>query len=282
MRSPCSFAVRMRAMTCGRLTRVSSSSSARSRASPSGVSASAATTGAGGAATAVEATGAFAARGARGAAGRRLGAGGSPRAPSASPSATRTTRVGGQRRDHRFGDQRAFQPGRLAFAGRAAQVRPRKHDAPVGEGGQVRLGDAGGERGEQGVLVFLGRGGRRPPDLQAIERAQRLEPVPAGRRPPVAELGLGHRRHATRDRGVRGADVQDGLRREPERAEARRQRPWTSAPRHRGAVPRPARSTCRRGSARSVRTPAEPALRPRRPPVPGPGPVAPRRLGHRP
>ena len=53
MRSPCSFAVRMRAMTCGRLTRVSSSSSARSRASPSAVSASAATVAAGGAATAV-------------------------------------------------------------------------------------------------------------------------------------------------------------------------------------------------------------------------------------
>ena len=207
LRSPCSLAVRMRAMTCGRLTRVSSSSSARSRASPSGVSASAATTGAGGAATAVEAAGAFA--GARSARCRGTALGRGRFAPGAlgvavgDPHDARRR----ERRHHRFGDQRAFQPGRLPFAGRASQVRPREHHGPVGEAGQVRLGDAGRERGKERVLVLLGRGGRRPPDLQAIERAQRLEPVPAGRRTPVAELGLGHGRHATRDRRVRGADV---------------------------------------------------------------------------
>ncbi len=206
-------------MTCGRLTWVSSSSSARSRASPSGVRASAATTGAGGAAS----------DGGRGAGLRRS------RCTRRRRTAFRRGRfaasalgvtVGhaddtcrGQRRRDRLGDQRAGQPGRLALARRAAQVRPREDDAAVGEGSQVRLGNAGGEGRQQGVLVFLGRRGRRPPDLQPIERAQCLEPMPAGRRSPVAELRLGDRGHPPRHGHLGRPDEEDRLRRQPERPE---------------------------------------------------------------
>ena len=61
-----------------------------------------------------------------------------------------------------------------------------------------------------------------------------------------------------------------------------RRRPSMPGPRRRGGASRPVRSTCRHGSARSGPTPAGLAPRRRRRPVPGPGPDAPRPLGHRP
>ena len=81
-----------------------------------------------------------------------------------------------------------------------------------------------GEGVEQRVLVLLGRGRGGPPDPGAVECPEDLEPVPAGIRPPIAERRRVDRGQATADRGVRSADVEDGLRRQPEGRQARRQR----------------------------------------------------------
>ena len=240
-------------MIWGRLTRVSSSSSARSRASPSAVSGLGRDDGRG-----------RARRVAAAACRRARGRG--PGRPRRAASALRLGRLAvgavgvavgdlddeGRRRRRLdgVGQERAGQPGRLALAGRAAEVRPRQDDVAIGQAGQVGGRDALGEGREQRVLVLLGRVGRRPPDADAVERAQRPQPVAARVRPAIAELGPADRRDPPGDRRVRRADVDDRLRRQPERRRAARPGPSTSVARHRAAASRPARSTCRRGSVR--------------------------------
>ncbi len=217
-------------MTCGRLTRVSSSSSARRRASPSGVSATAPVRR------------------------RRHGRGGPRRHERRRlrdrPRSARSARCGrhpslrgrrlasgpvgvsvGHRDDarrwrgrlDRFDDQRPGQPGRASSTCRVAQVGPRQDDARIREPGSIRRRHAALECRQQRVLVFLGGGRGRPPDLDALERAKRLEPVAARRRPAIAELGPPDRRDPPPDRDVRGADVDDGLRRQPVRRQPGRQ-----------------------------------------------------------
>ena len=96
------------------------------------------------------------------------------------------------------------------------------------------------------------RGG--PPDAHAVERPERPEPVTARVRPPVAELGRdpSPRRGRAMDASV-GADEEDGLRREPERGEPGGERLREAAAHRRDEATPRARSTCRRGSARSAR-----------------------------
>ena len=147
------------------------------------------------------------------------------------------------------------QPGRPCA--RRSAVRRFAHGRTTvrsGSAGQVGFGHAGREGRQQGVLVLLGRLGRRPPDPDPIERAKRLEPVAAGVRPPVAELGLADRRHPPTDRRV------PSRRRTGRSAMAARTTPAgppglsTSVARRRAGASRPARSTCRRGSARWARS----------------------------
>ena len=214
---------------------------------------------------------------------RRFGSGGSPWAPSASPSATCTTHVGGGGGSTGSGMQRAGQPGRLALAGRAAEVRPRQDDsrgraAPARSASGTPAANAASSASSYSSVASVAAHQTRTP---SSERSVLSQCPPAfGRRSPSSVLA--DRRHPPRDRRVRGADVQDGLRRAARTRRGARPGPSTSAARRRAAVRRPARSTCRRGSARSARWPAERAVRRRTPPVPAPGPAVPRPLARRP
>ena len=152
------------------------------------------------------------ARGVRVVAARALGAGGSPFAPSASPSGTWTTNVGlagaaasGSARSEPVSPVALRSPvGRRRLA--HGRTTSRSGSAARSVGGHGRS-----ERREQRVLVLLRGVGQRPPDPDPVERSQRLEPVRARMRPPVAELGPGDRGDAPADRGIGGADVQDRL-----------------------------------------------------------------------
>ena len=226
MRSPCSLAVRMRAMTCGRLTRVSSSSSARSRASPSG--------------------------------GEGLGRDDRRR------SAARPTAVEAARRLRRCAARVVPRDGVWARAVRHGRPRRRRRpparrvsagEAPPPVRGSARLsarspcvrrsGAAGSPTGAR--RVRSGRAARSASGTPAANAARSASsyssvaavaahqtfrpssersvlsqcPPAAGRRSPSSVLAIAATRRATD--ASRGADVQDGLRREPERAEARRQ-----------------------------------------------------------
>ena len=187
-------------MTSGRLTFVSSSSSARSRAAPSAVSASAATTGAA----------AGRARWQRRAAARRTGA---RRRPSLAASASwqpvalrrgrlavRPLGVAVGHLDHDVGwpgpaasgsAQERARSARSPCARRSGAAGWRTAGRPRGRAARPgpSAGTAVGEGREQRVLVLLRGVGRRPPDPDAVERPERLEPVAARIRPPVAELG---------------------------------------------------------------------------------------------
>ena len=130
---------------------------------------------------------------------RALGRRAARRAPSASPSGTLDD-AGRRAPAAPTGSamQRAGQPGRLALAGRRSQVGQRQDDVAVGERRPLGLRDAVGERREQRVLVLLGRVGRGPPDPGAVERAERREPVAAastaaGRRAPCRAIAATRR-----------------------------------------------------------------------------------------
>ena len=176
LRSPCSLAVRIRAMTCGPLDPgqlvelgpqpgvalggqrdgVRDIDGRRSRCFSDDVVAGFGV--------------ARAARGARGATGRRLAVarlaarsvgiavGHALRAGSAAVAAT-TARRSVTRSARSL---RRSPVGRRRFAN--GRITP-----PVGKPGPLRRRDALGERGEQRVLVLLGRGGRGPPDPDALE-----------------------------------------------------------------------------------------------------------------
>ena len=146
---------------------------------------------------------------------------GSPSAPSASPSGSDDDAGRRPRRLHRLGQQRAGQAGRLALAGRPTQVRERQDDVPVGEGRPLGVGDPVGERGEQRVLVFLDGRRRRPPDPRAgrHRRAWSQWPPEYGRRSPSAVAPIAATRRLIEC--SRRADVEDRLRREPERRPSR-------------------------------------------------------------
>ena len=120
----------------------------------------------------------------------------------------------------RLGQQRTRQSGPLAPAG-CPEVGEWQHDLRIVQRGSLGSGHAIGERVEQRVLVLLGGGRSRPPDPYGIEGSEDLEPVPTGVRPPIAELRRGDRGQAPPHRGLRGADVEDGLRRQPEGRQAR-------------------------------------------------------------
>ena len=142
---------------------------------------------------------------------------GSPRAPSASPSATWTMCVGGRGASTGSGMQGAGDAGPRPLAGRAPQVRERQDHARVGQPREVAVGDALGERGEQRVLVFLdGRRGR-PPHAGRVEGPEGVQPVARRVGSSIAERRLGHGRELRRDRRVARPDVQDRPRRQPER-----------------------------------------------------------------
>ncbi len=257
MRSPCSFAVRMRAMTCGRLTRVSSSSSARSRASPSGVRASAATTGAGRSRFRRDRAADFAARGARGAADTAFRRG--RFAPSticvAVGHADHTCR--GQRRGDRLGDEGAGQT-------RSPCARPsRCGGSPTGG---RRCGRGGRARSASGTPAAKAASRASSySSVAAVAAHQTLSPSSersvlsqcppaAGRRSPSSVLAIAATRRA--DGHLGRPDVEDGLRRQPERRETRGHGFRCRYARRRGGASRPVRSTCRRGSARSAPSPA--------------------------
>ena len=154
---------------------------------------------------------------------RRRGGGGSPRAPSASPSGTSTTRVGGRAASTGSGSSEPARPVGLALPGGPPEVGERQHHVAVGQGRAFRLGHGGREGRQQRVLVLL----RRPRSASTTpgrrQRAQRVEPVAPGERPAVAEDRPLHRRHPPADRGRCRPDVEDGLRREPEGCQPRGQ-----------------------------------------------------------
>ena len=283
LRSPCSLAVRILAITSGRRTWVSSSSSARRRAAPSTVRSCAPCPAAAAASAASRSRVAAATdrRGADGAEARGLGGASARRrrlAVGALRVAVRDHDHPGRRwwRFDRLGDQRAGHAGRLALAGSlAAGWRTGSTTPGSGSAGSLGVGHAGGEGVQQGVLVLLGGGRRGPPDPGAVEAPQDLEPVPAGIRPPVAELGRGDRGQPAAHGGLRGADVQDRLRRQPEGREPRGEGLRRRAAPRRAAASRPARSTCRPGSARSGRSAGERAAPRRRRPGPEPGRAGP-------
>ena len=114
----------------------------------------------------------------------------------------------------------------VAFRSPVGRLRLAKGRTTVVSGSASRsaVGTRLGEGRQQCILVLLGsvRGG--PPDPNTIERPERAEPVTAGIRPPVAELGRGHRRHPPGDGALARADEEDGLRRKPERGESGRER----------------------------------------------------------
>ena len=112
-----------------------------------------------------------------------------------------TTRVGGSGGVDRL-RRAAIRSARSPCARRSAGRRFAHGRTTARSGSPARSasGHAGREGRQQRVLVFLGRLGRRPPDPHAVERAKRLEPVGAGVRPPIAELGPGDRRDPSADR----------------------------------------------------------------------------------
>ena len=223
-------------------------------------------------------------RGARGAAGAGAsGAGGSPRAPSASPSGTRDDACRGQRRRR---------PARRAASRSARSPCARRS----GAAGSPTAGRPSGRAGRPGRP--RGRRPRRPraarprtprsPSVGAhqtrtpsSERSVLSQCPPAfGRRSPSSVLAIAATRRA--DRRVRRRRCTGRSATAARTSRAGRPGPSTSAARRRGGASRPARSTCRRGSARSARSPAGPAARRRRRPVPGPGRAVPRPPGRRP
>ena len=77
-----------------------------------------------------------------------------------------------------------------------------------------------GEGAEEGVLVLLGGVGLGPPEAQPRRLLQRLEPVAAGVRAPVAQLGGVERRDAAGQAPVRAAHVEERLVGHPEGRQA--------------------------------------------------------------
>ena len=194
-------------------------------------------------------------RGAPGGAARRFGAGGSPRAPRhrrRAPSRRGSAASGGST-GSAISDP-VNPVARRSPVGRS-QVRPRQDDA---RGPEARPGPPPGRprrtppAGRPRIPRSPAVGG--PPDLDAVERAERLEPV-AARRPvggrrarsvrwprPVARPSVGRRR-----RRARSATA-------ARRTRAGPPAPSRTAARHRAGASRPVRSTCRPAPARSART----------------------------
>ena len=98
---------------------------------------------------------------------RRFGSGGSPRAPSASPSGSCTIRVGGRGASTGSGEQRPRQARPLPFAGRrAASVANGRTTSGSGSDARSVVGDAVRERAGKRILVLLDRRRRGPPDAR--------------------------------------------------------------------------------------------------------------------
>jgi hypothetical protein len=232
LRSPCSLAVRIRAITPGRRTRTRLSSSARSRSAPSAVSAATLGSGASAGETAWLVGVAASA--------------GDPQLPSCRSGRSRRRRstpglgwlaarpfgVAVGELDHarrwrgglcRLRQQRTGQAGRLARSVDPPEVGEREDHVAVRKACPLGRRHAVGKGLLQGILVLLGRIRRRPPDPEAVEAAEVISQRPPAW-PPVAELRPGHRRQPPADRGVRAADVQNRLRRQPEGREAGGQR----------------------------------------------------------
>ena len=176
-------------------------------------------------------------------------------------------------RFHRLRQQRAGADPRRGAPRRSPQVCERQHDLGSWSAATSVAGTLP-RSVEQRVLVLLHRIRRGPPHPHRMagcrERVQPMTPRDAagGRRAP----SLGSPRSAGRSTLV-AADVQDGLGRQPERAEPRGHRPRTrsdAVQRQRRARARP---TCRPGSARSGPAAAGPGARrrTRRASDPGPG-----------
>ena len=186
LRSPSSFAVRIRAMTSGRLTLVSSSSSACSRVGTFG--GQRITDGRPPAARGVAGRGDRRPPARRRAPRRRF----APAARLARPRHRRPARrrpasaAGG---GSRLRQERSGEPGRLAARPSAGAGSPTAGRRPGPAGPRPLAGrDPLGERVEQRVLVFLDGVGRRPPDPR--RRADRSVcsqwPPECGRRSPSA------------------------------------------------------------------------------------------------
>ena len=186
---------------------------------------------------------------------RRRGSGGSPRAPSASPSGTWTIVVGGGAGVTGSAMSEPVKP--VAFRSPVGRLRLAKGRTTVVSGSASR--SAVGTRRRTPPAAHPRTPRERPwrPTRPEHHRATgACEPVTTGIRPPVAELGRGHRRDPPGDGALARADVEDGLRRKPERGEPGGERLRESAAHRRDEASPRARSTCRRGSARSARSAA--------------------------
>ena len=146
----------------------------------------------------------------------RRGPGGSPRDPFRVAVGQVDDAGGGRRCLDRLGQERTSQAVSPALPVGPPKVGPWKDDLAIVKAGGLRLVDARGEGIEERVLVFLGGRRCRPPDVDGVETAQRLQPVSAGVRPAIAKLGPGHGGQPPPDRRLRGADVEDRLGRQPE------------------------------------------------------------------
>ncbi len=125
----------------------------------------------------------------------------------------------GHRPGRFIGQQRAGDAVGLARAVGGLEVGVGQDHRPIVESGRDRARNGGRERLEKGVLVLLDRLGLGPPDAQPLETAQGPQPVPARIRAAVAQRRPERRGEAGSDRDAGGADVEDRLVGQPERAQ---------------------------------------------------------------